>query len=269
MSDGNVFGWIPLSVLTWSIHMVVFHGLGFGFEWCDRTGRLRQARIRDTGRKPYSELLPRVLANQTFILLPAMVALQWLGLAFTGVEHLSPWRFVINIILLGIGHDIIQYGVHRYMLHRPGFNRVLKHSLHHSTGASQAVSACYMSSIDFFLEIVLPYLIPLVLIGGGGADVFFHPLVASAGAAGGLYEHSGYDFSVPFRKTRFFSSYARLAALINGMITSHAHGEHHRRNVVSFSDGFGSPGLCDTLFGTRWDMFRPVSNRKDHAQSAI
>ena len=37
------------------------------------------------------------------------------------------------------------------------------------------------------------------------------------------------------------------------LISSHAHAQHHRRSSVSFSDGFGSPGLCDTLFGTRWD----------------
>jgi len=260
---------MPLSVLTWAIHMVVFHGLGFGFEWCDRKGWMRHARIRDIGRKRYSELLPRVLANQIFVLLPAMAAVQLLGLAFTGEAHLSPLRFILNMVLLGIGHDIVQYAVHRYLLHRPGFNRVLKHSLHHSTGASQAVSACYMGTIDFFLEIVLPYLIPLVLIGGGGADVFFHPLVASAGAAGGLYEHSGYDFAVPFRKTRFFASHPKLGALIDGMITSHAHGEHHRRNVVSFSDGFGSPGLCDTLFGTRWDRIRSAQDRGGRATSAV
>jgi hypothetical protein len=24
--------------------------------------------------------------------------------------------------------------------------------------------------------------------------------------------------------------------------------------MVSFSDGFGSPGICDTIFTTRWDL---------------
>jgi sterol desaturase/sphingolipid hydroxylase (fatty acid hydroxylase superfamily) len=130
----------------------------------------------------------------------------------------------------------------------------MKHGLHHSTGASQAVSACYMGTADFFLEIVLPYLIPLVLVGGGGADIIFHPLVISLGAVGGLYEHSGYDFAVPFKQSRFSASWPKIASWIAGGITSRAHAEHHRQNNVSFSDGFGSPGICDTLFGTRWDQ---------------
>jgi sterol desaturase/sphingolipid hydroxylase (fatty acid hydroxylase superfamily) len=270
MSDGNALGLLPLSVLAWSVHMIVFHAVGFGFELCDRNGWLRPAKTRNIGRKPYSELLPRVLINQVFVLLPAMVAAQWAGLAFTGVAHLSPWHFVFNMILLGIGHDIVQYAVHRYLLHRREFSRLMKHGLHHSTGASQAISACYMSTVDFFLEIVLPYLIPLVLIGGGGGDTVFHSLVISLGAIGGLYEHSGYDFAVPFRQSRFFPLWPKTASWVAGAITSRAHAEHHRQNNVSFSDGFGSPGICDTLFGTRWDKAGEVlRNRAKPAQSTF
>jgi sterol desaturase/sphingolipid hydroxylase (fatty acid hydroxylase superfamily) len=154
---------------------------------------------------------------------------------------------------MAVGHDVVQYIAHRYVLHRPRFLRPLNHRLHHSTGASQAISACYMSAADFFLEIVLPYLVPLVLVGGGGADPVFHCLIAGLGAFGGLYEHSGYDFAVPFRKTQFFANWPRLSNRIALALTSQAHGEHHRCHNVSFSDGFGSPGLCDTLFRTRWD----------------
>jgi sterol desaturase/sphingolipid hydroxylase (fatty acid hydroxylase superfamily) len=267
MSDGMLLGWLPLSVLAWAVQMIVFHGLGFAFEWCDQAGYLRSAKVRNVGRMRYSAMLPRVLANQVFVLLPAMMFVQWTGLAFTGVTHLSPWRFVTDMILLGIGHDIVQYVAHRYVLHRPGFGRVLKHSIHHSTDASQAISACYMGAADFFLEIVLPYLLPLVLVGGGGADVIFHPFVATVGAIGGLYEHSGYDFAVPFRKTRFFALMPRLGGWIAMLITSHAHGEHHRRGNVSFSDGFGSPGICDTLLGTRWDKAGEASRTGQPAQS--
>jgi sterol desaturase/sphingolipid hydroxylase (fatty acid hydroxylase superfamily) len=246
--------------------MVVFHAFGFGFELADRKGWNRGAKMRNVGRKLYSELLPRVLANQVFVLLPAMVIVQWAGLAFTGVAHLSLERFITNMILLGIGHDIVQYVVHRYLLHRPSLSRVMRHSLHHSTGASQAISACYMGTLDFFLEIVLPYLIPLVLIGGGGADMVFHPLVASLGAVGGLYEHSGYDFAAPLKSSRFFTRWPKLSTWIAGAITSRAHAEHHRYNNVSFSDGFGSPGICDTLLGTRWDQADTTARNRTPAQ---
>jgi hypothetical protein len=104
------------------------------------------------------------------------------------------------------------------------------------------------------------------LIGGGGADVLFHSLIASLGAFGGLYEHSGYDFAVPLRRTDFFARRPWIGGFIASFVSSHAHGEHHRRGGVSFSDGFGSPGICDTIFGTRWD--KAVESAGMEAQSA-
>jgi sterol desaturase/sphingolipid hydroxylase (fatty acid hydroxylase superfamily) len=253
MSNGMLLGWLPLSVLVWAVQMVAFHGIGLGFEWCDRTGRLNSSKVRSRSRFTYREILPRVLFNQVFFLLPAMMLVQFAGLAFVGMEHLSPWRFIGNMVLMGVGHDVVQYITHRHLLHHPRLVRRLGHGMHHSTGANQAISACYMGGADFVLEIVLPYLLPLVLVGGGGADVLFHCLVASLGAFGGLYEHSGYDFAVNVRSSRFYVLQPHAGAFIAEFVSSHAHGEHHRRHNVSFSDGFGSPGLCDRLFGTRWD----------------
>jgi sterol desaturase/sphingolipid hydroxylase (fatty acid hydroxylase superfamily) len=245
--------WLPLSVLAWAVQMAVFHGVGLFFEWSSRTGMLASFRVRDIERLTYVQLLPRVLFNQIFILLPAMVAFQYAGLAFTGAPHLSAWHFVAGMLLMGVGHDIVQYVFHRFVLHRPGLIRKLGHSVHHSTGAAKSISACYMSPADFFLEIVLPYLIPLALIGAG-ADVSFHLVVASLGAFGGLYEHSGYDFAVPLASGNRSGSWLQPRAWLAAVVTSKAHGEHHRRSNVSFSDGFGSPGICDTIFKTRWDL---------------
>jgi len=248
--------WLPLSVLTWAVMMAVYHGIGFLFELCDRNHWLAGAKVRNVERVSYAAMMPRVLANQVFVLLPVMVLLQWAGLAFVGPAHLSPLRFVLSLVAMGVGHDIVQYIAHRGILHRPGLMKPLGHALHHSTGASRSISACYMSAADFFLEIALPYLVPLVLIGGGGSDILFQFLVAGLGAFGGLYEHSGYDFAVPLRKTRLYQALPRLGEIVAGLVSSHAHGEHHRRFNVSFSDGFGSPGICDTLFATRWDKVR-------------
>lgn len=249
--------WLPLSVLAWAAQMAVFHGVGLFFEWSDRTGALSSFKVRDVDRLSYVQLLPRVLANQVFILLPAMVALQYTGLAFTGAAHLSLLHFLFAMVLMGIGHDVVQYVFHRFVLHRPSLIRKLGHSVHHSTGASKGISACYMSPTDFFLEIVLPYLIPLTLVGAG-ADVVFHLTVAGLGAFGGLYEHSGYDFSVRLKRGKS-NSRLQPAAWLAAVLTSKAHGEHHRRSEVSFSDGFGSPGICDTIFKTRWDLVEASS----------
>jgi sterol desaturase/sphingolipid hydroxylase (fatty acid hydroxylase superfamily) len=256
--------WLPLSVLTWITTMAIFHAVGVGFEYCDRTGLFKSAKVRRADRLAYFDLLPRVVFNQVFVLLPCMIALQWAGLAFLGPAHLGPLRIIANLALMAVGHDVVQYVAHRYVLHQPRLMRTLGHAVHHSTGASKAITACYMSAPDFFLEIVLPYLLPLVLVGGGGSDIFFQIFVAGLGAFGGLYEHSGYDFAVPLRETRFFKIAPLIGRVIAATITSKAHGEHHRRFNVSFSDGFGSPGICDTVFSTRWDKadYPPQSTRK-------
>ena len=245
--------WLPLSVLVWAVQMAVFHGVGLFFELSDRTGLLAPFKVRDADRLGYFDLLPRVLFNQFFVLLPAMMAFQYTGLAFTGAPHMSAWHFLAGLVLMPIGHDIVQYIFHRFVLHRPGLILKLGHSVHHSTGASKAISACYMSPVDFFLEIALPFLVPLALIGAG-TDVLFHLTLASLGAIGGLYEHSGYDFAVRLRRLNRSGSRRQPKAWLAYLVTSKAHGEHHRRSNVSFSDGFGSPGICDAIFKTRWDM---------------
>lgn len=253
MSSTILPWWLPLSAFVWAVQMVFFHGAGYAFESWDRTGKMRRFKVRDVDRKTYRQLLPRVLANQVFILLPAMLAVQGLGLAFVGSDHLTLLFVVATLAFMGIGHDVVQYATHRYLLHQPRFTRVLKHSIHHSTRASKGISACYMSGADFFLEIVLPYLLPLALIGGGGSNIVFQTGIAALGAIGGVYEHSGYDFSVLLPKTAMAARMPRFVTAIAGFITSHAHGEHHMKGNVSFSDGFGSPGVCDKVFGTGWD----------------
>ncbi len=253
MTDVNALpAWLPLSVLTFAIQMIVYHGVGLWFEWCDRTGRLRPFKTRAVERLGYFELLPRVLVNQFAILLPSMMLVQYAGLAFTGAPHIGALHFLAAMAVMGVGHDIVQYAAHRFLLHRPGLIRKLGHSVHHSTGASRAVSACYMGFADFFLEIVLPYLLPLIVVAAG-ADISFHLLVAGLGAIGGLYEHSGYDFSIRLARGAGGLK-GRLTDALAALITSKAHAEHHRRGNVSFSDGFGSPGICDTFYKTRWDL---------------
>jgi len=209
--------------------------------------------VRDREKFAYLDFLPRVLINQTFILLPAMWLCERFGLAYTGSAHIGLAWAVAAMVLMTIGHDIVQYFAHRFLLHNSRL-RWLGHGLHHSTGASKSITACYMSAPDFFLTIVCPYLVPLVVIGGGTADLRFQLLVASLGAIGGLYEHSGYDFAVGIRQSLTAGKSSFLRLIPPSLLSSHAHGEHHRRSRVSFSDGFGSPGMCDAIFRTRWDM---------------
>jgi sterol desaturase/sphingolipid hydroxylase (fatty acid hydroxylase superfamily) len=247
---------LPLSAIVWSGQMIVFHTVGLGFEWLDRSGALRSSKIRKRDRLGYADFLPRVLFNQVFILLPAMLVCEVLGVAFAGPAKITFGFAAIALVLMTLGHDVVQYAAHRGLLHNRRFE-CLGHHLHHSTGASKSISACYMTAPDFFLTIVCPYLVPLILIGGGTGNVGFQLLIACLGAVGGLYEHSGYDFAAGLKKAATSRWAGFLASLPASLISSHAHGEHHRWSRVSFSDGFGSPGLCDALFRTRWDLRQP------------
>jgi sterol desaturase/sphingolipid hydroxylase (fatty acid hydroxylase superfamily) len=150
---------LPLCLHVWLVQQLAFHAIGLFFEWCDRTGLLRPLRAREVDKKSYIQLLPRVLRNQCAVLLPCMALTQAAGLCFTGSSQLPLWRFILSLPAMAIGHDVVQYVVHRHLLHRPNLRlmRVLRHSVHHSTTASRGISACYMSAPDFFLEIVLSY----------------------------------------------------------------------------------------------------------------
>ena len=245
---------LPLSAKIWLVQMVAFHLMGLGFLWLDRSGRAGNFRVRPFETRSYAQLLPRVIANQVLVLLPAMMAVEWAGLAFVGTPHIASLMWIVGLIGMTVGHDLVQYATHRYVLHRPMLMRPLGHAVHHSTAAGRSISACFMSLPDYFLEIACPYLIPLIVIGGGGSDWIFHTVVVTAGAFGGLYEHSGYDFSGAFTHTPATGWRAKRNAVLAHMLSSKAHGEHHTRGNVSFSDGFGSSNICDTVMKTRWDL---------------
>jgi hypothetical protein len=97
----------------------------------------------------------------------------------------------------------------------------------------------------------------------------FHVTAASLGAVGGLYEHSGYDFAVRLPRPNRSGFRLQPLAWLSHLVTSKAHGEHHRRSNVSFSDGFGSPGICDTIFRTRWDMAEAAPKVTEPAASRV
>lgn len=92
----------------------------------------------------------------------------------------------------------------------------------------------YMSAPDFLLEIVVPYLLPLIILSsfslcGPRACIIALPL----GAVGGLYEHSGYNFFEGIQ-----------------VLDTSAHALHHRLWSCSFADGVGAPSFVDPFMGT-------------------
>eukprot|EP00871_Galdieria_phlegrea_P004855 jgi/Galph1/5370/GphlegSOOS_G4092.1 len=224
---------LPLAVICFIGHFVFFHVGCVSLSLCDYLNLLQKYKMHKLGDESYFQLLPRVLFNQLFLLLPSMLMAQYLGLGFCTSEAVfHPLVYVLLALWMALGHDVLFYLGHRFLLHSKwGFMR-LGHDLHHSTKASIAISSMYMGTLDYILEIVLPYLIPLCLIR---SDMFFDALAPCLGAVGGLYEHSGYNFFPVFETLSTF-----------------AHTMHHVRYNCSYSDGVGSTNLMDNALHTTY-----------------
>lgn len=241
--DGNG-GWPlpppPVSVTTWAAGVGVFHAAAAVAAVADATAAGAGAKVRveaDPGRR-YAALLPRVVANQVLLLLPAMVAAEAAGWAYAGGPPVAPTVGTLLVVAawMAVAHDVLFYVGHRFLLHSGWGWRAFGHHLHHTTRAATAVSAMYMAPADYLIEIVGPYLLPLGAVSPR-LDARWHAALLAAGCVGGVYEHSGYN----------------LLRGVPGLDTT-PHGEHHTRGGgVSFADGVGSPSLMDALWGTAWD----------------
>lgn len=228
--------------------MLVFHVFSFLFQVLDHANLLQTYKIYPpTEHTPtYRQMLPRVLFNQIFLLLPACLLCHRLNLSFPDPSipfqpshHQSSPTVLTSLLIMFIVppllHEFAFYVAHRFILHHPwGFSR-FNHALHHATKAHSALSAMYMSPSDFLLEIILPYLLPLIVVSR--LNLMRQPHIICMlplGALGGLYEHSGYNFfgkHIPFLDTR-------------------VHGLHHLHYTCSFADGVGAPSIFDSTFHT-------------------
>jgi sterol desaturase/sphingolipid hydroxylase (fatty acid hydroxylase superfamily) len=246
--------------------MAAYHGTALLFQACDYYGWAQQYRWRAQPRQlrprvSYRQALPRVLWNQLAVLLPAMMVCELAGWAFAPFPRpgdrdyyvtalasadKNPGGAVLAFTVMGtwmlLAHECVFYLFHRFVLHHPVGYRVLGHALHHRTDATCAVTAMFMTPADFFLEIVLPYLLPLCCCSTWVRGVAMNTGVLVLGMLGGLYEHSGYNF---------------LPGVY--MLDTYPHATHHRApgagagtggNAKHFADGVGSFGLVDAMLGT-------------------
>lgn len=257
------------NLLSFLIFMAVFHVLSFLFFLLDtHFPDLRVKRFRGGLSAPtYVTMLPRVLFNQLFILLPFMLLSTHFGLTYPSPPRPEPAPLASLLSLVALGpilHEAAFYVFHRFVLHSSWGFRLLDHRLHHTSLAHSAISAMYMSTPDFVLEIVVPYLLPLAVLSSSGSCshaccVAMLPL----GALGGLYEHSGYNF------------FEGIAALDTSV-----HALHHRFYNCSFADGVGAPSVFDAGFGTactagpsakvmrKWLGFKDAKHAKEMATGA-
>lgn len=126
--------------------MVTFHTVAYLFH------RFQPSSERE--KFTYIDMLPVILRNQCLILLPTFVTIHHF-IPIGPVAEFCLLTFFLHVAGASICHDVVMYVFHRFILHSScGF---AYHKLHHTTFATVAASALYMSSIDFILEIVLPF----------------------------------------------------------------------------------------------------------------
>lgn len=235
---------LPLSVVCFLGHFIVFHvGCGL-FAWLDERKWFYRMKEMCGDQAHYLDLLPNVVFNQIFLLLPSMYLLERIGWGFQGYDEAQGVfqqtliSYVFSAVFMTVGHDLLFYLGHRFLLHSPGGYRFFRHDLHHSTKASIALSSMYMVPSDYIIEICIPYLVPLCVLR---TDAFFNVMAIALGSVGGMYEHSGYNF---------FPNLPGLSTI--------AHGMHHARYNCSFSDGVGSSNLMDKAFRTSYQHVYPI-----------
>lgn len=216
--------------LIWTVHFISWHLFAASFALADHYHWFSRYKIAIERKLGYLNVLPRVLANQVFIMLPTMLLIGRLGWGFK--DHSWPlWVLLFHAYMLGIVHDIVFFIGHRLLHTQVGFKK-LGHYLHHQSRGGTAAASMYMSSVDFFLEIILPYMIFIIIFP---TNFYFNCLVASIGSFAAMYEHSGYCFTTwkP--------------------LDTRPHISHHgHRSKASFSEGVLSPGWCDFIAGTSY-----------------
>jgi len=118
----------------------------------------------------YYDMLPQVIWNQLVIVLPSMLLCAHYKLSVSQemspfVESLHPAvRWWCSFVVGATTHEVTFYAFHRFLLHSKWGYEFLAHTVHHSAKTYSAISALYMSLQDFFVEIVVLFLAPVMAV---------------------------------------------------------------------------------------------------------
>ena len=228
---------------SFALGMLVFHGMGTVLQIFDAYGICQQFKeFKATDKMPtYYEMLPQVLWNQIVILLPCMMITgytRWTVPNENEVNLTANMNMVLKwfcALIIGLsGHEICFYLTHRFLLHSKWGWTFFEHHVHHSAKTHSSISAMYMSSLDFLVEIVVPFLVPVMVVCALNlSDRFTVITLLPSGTIGGILEHSGYNFLPQFTLT-----------------DTAPHARHHRMKNCSYADGFFAPNILDNVFET-------------------
>lgn len=223
--------------IVWLSGFLTFNIGGFIFFFIDKYDLLSSYKIANKNEYniSYIDILKRSNINLLVGLLPMMWWVNYMGwVNFDGNSDFS--HSLISMLCMTEGHDIVQYIIHRWILHNKHLYKVIGHNIHHTIIADISISSLYNSLGDFILLNGIPYILPLIMIGCNNS-VIVNCLILSLGMLGGLYEHSGYDLS-------------RLNIYGCSILENRYHYKHHIYLKYNYSNGFGSPGVIDYIFGT-------------------
>lgn len=94
-------------------------------------------------------------------------------------------------------YDIIFYIGHRIMHHAYFYKKI--HKKHHLTYADNGISGSYMGIIDFFGEFIIPFYLPLYIIGNDPIIMILYSIIGNINS---VLSHSGFNFPfMPYNKS--------------------------------------------------------------------
>jgi sterol desaturase/sphingolipid hydroxylase (fatty acid hydroxylase superfamily) len=99
--------------------------------------------------------------------------------------------FLFRLLAYLVLYDIIFYTCHKIMHHKYIYKFI--HKQHHLTYADSGISGYYMGVFDFFGEFILPFFLPLYVLGNDPLVMLTYGII---GQINGVLSHSGHK--IPF-----------------------------------------------------------------------
>jgi hypothetical protein len=201
LSLRDYFAWDNLKatlILTAVIYEFFYFFPSFLFQWMDTTSMITEDRRSQMKLKTikskygFWEMFPIVIRNHVIQYFLFCVAVYYLYDPSVVANESPISTFVMSVVSFVIT-DITLFAGHWFMHCNDAIYKYT-HSLHHATFASQAISAHFMTVIDFAFESMIPMIISIYLFRWGASTVSLIAF-AAAGAWNTTVVHSGYDFA--------------------------------------------------------------------------
>lgn len=207
---------------------LITYGLGLLFYYFDSHIGWWSKYKRIHNRKQKIDLfiaLPQVFINDFFLILNYFYFyIPYANNRGLNVSETPPslLHFSIDMFMYYLIYDAFFYCFH-YFIHNKYLYSFI-HKKHHETYADCGITTHYMGTIDFFLELIIPYQLAIFIWNG---NWFSSLCFAVLGQINGVVTHSGYNFP--------------------GLPIPDTHQDHH----LLLNGNYGVGGPWDWVFGTQ------------------